>query len=131
MDANLGRCRFQRALIGAVAIVFTAAAVPSLPAQTSAIGPSTAAPDGETPSFEINFSNKPIQDLLPLYQKVTGKKLILDDSFQGENLRIVGARPMTRTEAANFLGASLLLNGYAIVAVNAETVKLVRSGGDR
>lgn len=80
---------------------------------------------------KVNFPNTPIQGIIPFYQQLTGKMMILDGSLQGETLRIIGTRPLTKKEALNFIEASLLLNGYAIIDVDHQTVKLIHHTGGK
>jgi len=107
--------RFQRTLVRLLAFAMAAATTLLLPAQQ--------APD-DTPSIKVNFPNTPIGGIIPVYQQLTGKKMILDGSLQGETLKIIGTRPLTKKEAVNFIEASLLLNGYAVIRVDENTVKL-------
>ncbi len=68
---------------------------------------------------------------MPAYQQMTGKKMILDGALQGENLKIMSPRPLTKKEAIAFIEASLLLNGYAIIKVDEETVKVIHHSGGK
>jgi type II secretion system protein D len=80
---------------------------------------------------KVNFPNTPIQGIIPFYQQLTGKMMILDGSLQGETLKIIGTRPLSKTEALAFIEASLLLNGYAIIDVDHQTVKLINHSGGK
>ncbi|MDB6075985.1 MAG: Type secretion system protein, partial [Verrucomicrobiaceae bacterium] len=86
-------------------------------------------PDGA--NIKVNFINTPIMGIIPVYQQITGKKMILDSQLQGETLKIVGVRPMTKKEAVAFIDASLLLNGYAIIEKDPETVMLIHASGGK
>jgi general secretion pathway protein D len=86
-------------------------------------------PDGTL--IKVNFPNTPIQGIIPFYQQLTGKMMILDGSLQGESLKIIGTRPLTKDEALAFIEASLLLNGYAIIDVDPQTVKLIHHSGGK
>lgn len=144
MVSAFGRKRFQRALVRALAFVLTAAAIRWLPAQTFTPRPGGASPSprvGSTPgayanddgqaTIKVNFPNTPIQAIIPVYQQITGKKMILDGSLQGEALKIIGTRLLTKKEAISFIEASLLLNGYAVVKVDDQTVKLIHHSGGK
>ena len=144
MVASFGRQRFHRALIRALAFVLTAAVVRWMPAQTFTPRPAgtpggsrVAAPapmgssDDGSATIKVNFPNTPIQGIIPMYQQITGKKMILDGSLQGENLKIIGTRPLTKKEAIAFIEASLLLNGYAVIKVDDQTVKLIHHSGGK
>jgi general secretion pathway protein D len=57
--------------------------------------------------------------------------MILTSNLQGESLRIIGPKPMTKREAVQYIEATLLLNGYAVVPWDDETVTLIHhSGGE-
>ncbi len=85
---------------------------------------------GEGANIKVNFPNTPIRGIIPVYQQITGKKMILDGQLDGETLKIMGPRPMNKKEAVAFIEACLLLNGYAVIDVDDETVKIIHwSGG--
>jgi general secretion pathway protein D len=144
----LSSTRFQRFFLRAIAFGIAVAATAWLPAQSfspetpagSAAprgGPSTGGSqlvtsgDDNAATVKVNFPNTPIQGIIPVYQQLTGKMMILDGQLQGESLKIIGTRPLTKAEAIAFIEASLLLNGYAIVEVNKETVKLIHHSGGK
>jgi len=139
MQANHFSLRVQRLLLRALALGFAIAATSWLPAQTyvstaDGASPATAAPtrspaDENGATIKVNFPNTPIQGIIPVYTQLTGKKLILDSSLQGETLKIVGNRPLTKKEAITFIEASLLMNGYALIQVDDETSKLIHWSG--
>jgi len=80
---------------------------------------------------KVNFPNTPIQAIIPFYIQLTGKKIILDSSLQGEALKIIAPNPLTKDEAINFIHATLLLNGYAIIPKDADTVMLLHHSGGK
>lgn len=82
-------------------------------------------------TIRVNFPNTPVQAIIPFYTQITGKKIILDSALQGEPLRIIAPEPLTRQEAVAFIEATLLLNGYAIIPVDAATVKLIHHSGGK
>lgn len=79
----------------------------------------------------VNFPNSPVAAIIPFYSQLTGKKMILDAGLQGEMLRIIGTRPMSKREAVAFIESSLLLNGYAVLPIDQETVKLIHHSGGK
>lgn len=85
----------------------------------------------ESATIKVNFPNTPVQAIIPFYSQITGKKFILDSSLAGDPLRIVAPDPLTRTEAVAFIEATLILNGYAIIPVDAKTVKLIHHSGGK
>ncbi len=109
-----------------------------LPAQSTpatALGAPATAPAfsqiGSEASIKVNFPNTPITAIIPFYIQLTGKKIILDSSLQGEALKMIAPEPLTRQEAINFIHATLLLNGYAIILVDDSTVKLIHHSGGK
>ncbi|MBN8419629.1 MAG: hypothetical protein J0L73_11980 [Verrucomicrobia bacterium] len=91
----------------------------------------TYVPVGEGASIKVNFPGAPIQAIIPFYTQLTGKKLILDSALQGEVLRIISPQMLTKKDAIAFIEATLLLNGYAIINVDATTAKLINQAGGK
>ena len=102
--------------------------VPLPPAQSSA---GTYVPVGEGASIKVNFPSAPIQAIIPFYTQLTGKKLILDSALQGEMLRIISPQMLSKKDAIAFIEATLLLNGYAIINIDATTAKLINHAGGK
>ena len=82
-------------------------------------------------AIKVNFPNSPIQAIIPFYTELTGKKMILDSSLQGDVLRITSPKTLTKEEAVMFIEATLLLNGYAVIPVDGDTVKLIHHSGGK
>ncbi len=97
-------------------------------AQTNA---STYVPVGEGATVMVNFPTAPIQAIIPLYTQLTGKKLILDSALQGEMLHISCQQKLSKRDAIAFIEATLLLNGYVIINVDATTAKLINQSGGK
>lgn len=91
----------------------------------------TYVPVGDDASIKVNFPNAPIQAIIPFYTQLTGKKLILDSALQGEQLRIISPQMLTKRDAVAFIEATMLLNGYAIIHVDATTAKLINHAGGK
>lgn len=85
---------------------------------------------GEGASVKVNFPSAPIQAIIPFYQELTGRKLILDSNLQGNQLRIISPHLLTRKEAIAFIESTLLLNGYAFIHVDATSSKLINHGAN-
>ena len=104
---------------------------PGVPGGSSAPDAGNYVPTGDGAVIKVNFPNSPIQAIIPFYTQLTGKKMILTSNLQGESLRIIGPKPMTKREAIQYIEATLLLNGYAVIPWDAETVTLIHhSGGE-
>ncbi len=102
--------------------------VPLPAAQTNA---GTYVPVGEGATIKVNFPSAPIQAIIPFYTQLTGKKLILDSALGGEPLRIISPQMLTKKDAIDFIEATLLLNGYAIIHIDATTAKVINQSGGK
>ncbi|MFO1440292.1 MAG: secretin N-terminal domain-containing protein [Verrucomicrobiaceae bacterium] len=93
---------------------------------------STAAykPLGEGASIKVNFPSAPIQAIIPFYQELTGRKLILDSNLAGNPLRIISPHLLTREQAIAYIESTLLLNGYTFIHMDATTSKLINHGAN-
>ncbi len=100
-----------------------------LPAAQSKAG--TYVPVGEGATIKVNFPSAPIQAIIPFYTQLTGKKLILDSALQGEVLHIYSPQMLTKKDAIAFIEATFLLNGYAIIHIDATTAKLINQSGGK
>jgi general secretion pathway protein D len=104
---------------------------PTLPLPAAQANTGGYVPVSEGASIKVNFPSAPIQAIIPFYIQLTGKKLILDSALQGEQLRIVSPQMLTKKDAIAFIEATLLLNGYAIIHVDATTAKLINHAGGK
>ncbi|MBB5033611.1 secretin N-terminal domain-containing protein [Prosthecobacter vanneervenii] len=109
----------------------TPGAVPTAPLPAAQPGNGGYVPVGEGATIKVNFPSAPIQAIIPFYTQLTGKKLILDSALQGEMLRIISPQMLTKKDAVAFIEATLLLNGYAIINVDATTAKLINHAGGK
>ncbi|OYW30258.1 MAG: hypothetical protein B7Z47_03780, partial [Chthoniobacter sp. 12-60-6] len=104
---------------------------PALPLPAGQTNVGSYVPVGEGATVKVNFPSAPIQAIIPFYTQLTGKKLILDSALGGEPLRIISPQMLTKKDAVAFIEATLLLNGYAIIHVDATTAKLINNGGGK
>ncbi len=65
-----------------------------------------------------------MQDVLHLYETLTGKKLVMDNFVQGK-VNIFISKPVPRDEAVQIVEMSLLLNGYSLIPAGGEIMKVV------
>ena len=105
-------------------------AAPTTSSPTSS-QPAVSSPISSDARIKINYPNTPIQAIIPFYIQLTGKKIILDSSLQGEALKMIAPEPLTKEEAVNFIHATLLLNGYAIIPKDENTVMLIHHSGGK
>ncbi|MEO0414666.1 MAG: secretin N-terminal domain-containing protein, partial [Verrucomicrobiota bacterium] len=80
---------------------------------------------------QVNFPNTSISGLLPYYEKLTGKRIIRDANLDGGSISVVTDAILTKEEAIRFIDSTLLLNGFAILPVDADTLKIVNYTGDK
>jgi type II secretion system protein D len=71
----------------------------------------------EGDKVSLQFPNNPVADILAIYERLTNTTLIKDTSiFEGAEISLVTPRAVDKDEAVRLIEASLLTNGYAIVA---------------
>ena len=81
----------------------------------------------------IQFPNNPVSDFLLVYEKLKGVTLIKDASLLagGANLSLTLNQPVTKAEAIRLIESTLLLNGYAFIAVDKNSVKVINTAGGK
>lgn len=104
---------------------------PTLPPPGQGASAPAYVPVGDGATIKVNFPNAPIKAIIPFYQQLTGKKLILDSALQGEQLAIISPQLLTKRDAIAFIEATLLLNGYTIIHVDPTTAKLINYGAGK
>ena len=72
------------------------------------------------PSTIIQFPNNQLSDFLNLYETLKGVTLIKDATLLqgGPPLSLTTNKPVTKAEAIRLIESTLLLNGYAFIAVD-------------
>ena len=83
--------------------------------------------------YEIQYPNSPVSDFLQVYEKLKGVTLIKDASLLagGANLSLTLNQPVSKAEAIRLLESTLLLNGYAFIAVDKNSVKVINTAGGK
>jgi type II secretion system protein D len=83
--------------------------------------------------YEIQYPNSPVSDFLLAYEKLKGVTLIKDASLLagGANLSLTLNQPVSKAEAIRLLESTLLLNGYAFIAVDKNSVKVINTAGGK
>jgi len=81
----------------------------------------------------IQFPNNPVSDFLMVYEKLKRVTLIKDASLLagGANLSLTLNQPVSKAEAIRLLESTLLLNGYAFIAVDKSSVKVINTAGGK
>jgi len=107
--------RPARLLAAAAWILLLPVAAQDQPAPAPAPAASPAAASGEEGSIQLQFPNNGINDVLGIYELLTGKAVIKDSEiFEGNPLSLVTSRPVTQAEAVELIESCLQLNGYVL-----------------
>ena len=123
-------------LSGAGFLNGTVHAQTSIPADLT-LGGDVKATEGSTSEMispdTIQFPNNPVSDFLMVYEKLKGVTLIKDASLLagGANLSLTLNQPVSKAEAIRLLESTLLLNGYAFIAVDKNSVKVINTAGGK
>jgi general secretion pathway protein D len=127
---------FSGVVFFSVTVYAQVAAQTSIPADLNLGGDAKAA-EGSTSEMispdTIQFPNNPVSDFLMVYEKLKGVTLIKDASLLagGANLSLTLNQPVSKAEAIRLLESTLLLNGYAFIAVDEKSVKVINTAGGK
>jgi general secretion pathway protein D len=97
-----------------------AAAQPPPPAQRPTPVPGD---DG----VNLQFPNSDVDDVLRMYENLTGKKLVRDNFVQGK-VNIFINKKVPRDEAIKIIEINLLMNGFSLVPAGGDIVKVIGTG---
>ena len=89
------------------------------------------AANGEPRDITVSFPNFSVAEILNIYEQWTGKRIIRDVSILGAEVSIETTHQLSKSEAAQLVEKTLLLNGYALVPSGEDTLKIIAyaSGG--
>ncbi|MEM1058135.1 MAG: secretin N-terminal domain-containing protein [Verrucomicrobiota bacterium] len=76
---------------------------------------------------QLQFANLPVREVLKEYERLIDKIVIQDNTLQG-TIYAWSRDPVPREEAIRIIEQTLLLNGYTIIPVDANTVKVLGTG---
>jgi len=79
----------------------------------------------------IQLANNPVEDVLAMYEQLTGKQVIREGNLPATTIQINVTEPVTRQAAAELIEASLLLNGFVIVPGPGNSVKVISIAGGK
>jgi len=96
------------------------APVPIAPARP----PAVTSPSGSQDMVRLQFPNSDVQDVLRLYETLTGKRIIVDNLVAGK-VNIFLTKDVTREEAIKIIEMNLALNGYSLVQADKDTIEVV------
>ena len=77
----------------------------------------------------VQFPSNPIQDILLAYEQFTGKRIIRDPNLAGLNFSIMVPNSIPKSEAIRLIESAMLLNNYAIVPAQDNSVKILNIAG--
>jgi type II secretion system protein D len=103
-------------------------AVPLLHAQdTPVVETAPSGPVSDDLVENLNFPNNPASDLLDIYEKLSGKRIIRDANLAGINLSVVVNEPISKADAMHLIEGALLLNGFVLVDSDKKTLKVLNT----
>jgi type II secretion system protein D len=118
----------QVAPVAAPGAPATTPPVPPPPPPTAAAAPTTTAPPGAPDIVpQMQYLNSDVQDVLHLYEQLTGDKLVMDNFVQGK-VNIFITKPVPREEAIQIIEMNLLMNGFSLVPAGKGIVKVIGTG---
>src|SRR5438105_536594 len=86
--------------------------------------PAVISPSGPQDMVRLQFPNSDVQDVVRLYETLTGKLIIIDNLVAGK-VNIFLTKDVTREEAIKIIEMNLALNGYSLVQADKETIEVV------
>jgi len=88
---------------------------------------SAPAPSGAPKTVKLQYPNSDVQDVLHLYEQLTGAKLVMDNFVQGK-VNIFISKDVPREEAIRIIEINLQMNGYSLVPSDNGIVKVIGTG---
>src|ERR1700730_13033489 len=85
------------------------------------------APLGVPKTVKLQYPNSDVQDVLHLYEQLTGAKLGMDNFVQGK-VNIFISKDVPREEAIRIIEINLQMNGYSLVPSDNGIVKVIGTG---
>jgi type II secretion system protein D len=102
-------------------------APPALPGAPGGPAPLPGGNPADQNDVRLQFPNTDIQVILKLYEQLTGKHMVYDNTVAG-TVSIDITKPVTTDEAIRIIETSLYLNGFALVPTEGNIVKVVGAG---
>lgn len=106
-------------------VTTTSPAVVATPAAIATIPAANPTSVNLNEKISMQFPHTSIMEILALYEKLTGKRIIRDSNLAGPELSIMIADPISKKEAINVIESSMLLNGYVVIPTDEKTVKVL------
>jgi type II secretion system protein D len=101
--------------------------LPGAPGGATPIPIPAPAPATDTDDIRLQFPNTDIQPILKLYEQLTGKQVVYDNTV-ATTLSIDISKPVSRDEAIRIIETTLNLNGFALVPTEGNIVKVLGTG---
>jgi general secretion pathway protein D len=96
-------------------------------ASPRAPAPTASVPAGAPDMVRLQFPNSDVDDVLRLYEQLTGKKLVRDNFVQGK-VNIFISKEVPREEAIKIIQINLLMNGFSLVPADEDIIKVIGTG---
>jgi general secretion pathway protein D len=116
--------------VAAVLLALAASAlgqVAPVASTTTAAPPPPNAPPGAPSMVRLQYPNSDVDDILRLYEQLTGKKLVKDNFVQGK-VNIFISKDVPWEEAIKIIEMNLLMNGFSLVPADNNIVKVIGTG---
>jgi type II secretion system protein D len=84
-------------------------------------------PPGAPNMVRLQYPNSDVDDILRLYEQLTGKKLVKDNFVQGK-VNIFISKDVPWEEAIKIIEINLLMNGFSLVPADNDIVKVIGTG---
>ena len=94
---------------------------------SGARSPSGLAPAAAPDMVRLQFPNSDVDDVLRLYEQLTGKKLVRDNFVQGK-VNIFISKDVPREEAIKIIEINLLMNGFSLIPADDDIIKVIGTG---
>jgi general secretion pathway protein D len=94
------------------------------------VQPNTSAPNQPANGnnlVRLQFPNSDVDDVLRLYEQLTGLKLVRDNFVQGK-VNIFISKDVPKDEAIRIIEINLLMNGFSLVPAGEGVVKVIGTG---
>jgi general secretion pathway protein D len=85
------------------------------------------APAAEENDIVLKFPNANVSDVLALYGRITGKKIICDNTVQGL-ISLTTDSPVSREKAAELIEKAFYVNGFTLIDSGSDAVAVLGLG---
>src|SRR5438270_9085586 len=82
---------------------------------------------GKDSLVALQFPNADVKDVVQLYEKLTGFRIVQDNFVQGK-ITVTTQQPVEREKAIELIEKTLMSNGYSLVQTEKDVVQIVGMG---